>query len=229
MLKGFGRKKGFDVDLVPGDLEKTHLGDDELVPLWGNRCRVQTLQCGHLADLEAHINGLALEGNLKGLPFRHMNIGSDEKPGVAVEQLVFHFFISHRACFGGTDDKIIRQGHGGVLEANGSNAVVVFDLVIGNKRVMKDTPVFAAGSPYCFANTGNITTLSGEETAQAIVPRHQVYMEGAGILIPPQVQWYVQYTIYNVVTGAIIAPSDNSTLGCYLFGTKVLLNFNTSI
>lgn len=111
----------------------------------------------------------------------------------------------------------------------GSNAVVVFDLVIGNKRVMKDTPVFAAGSPYCFANTGNITTLSGEETAQAIVPRHQVYMEGAGILIPPQVQWYVQYTIYNVVTGAIIAPSDNSTLGCYLFGTKVLLNFNTSI
>jgi hypothetical protein len=36
----------------------------------------------------------------------------------------------------------------------GSNAVIVFDLVIGNKRVMKDTPVFAAGSPYTFANAG---------------------------------------------------------------------------
>jgi len=35
----------------------------------------------------------------------------------------------------------------------GSNAVIVFDLVIGNKRVMKDTPVFASGSPFTFANT----------------------------------------------------------------------------
>jgi hypothetical protein len=54
-------------------------------------------------------------------------------------------------------------------------------------------------------------------------------MEGAGILIPPQVQWFVQYTIFNVVTGAIIAPTAATKLGCYLFGTKVLLNFNTSI
>lgn len=111
----------------------------------------------------------------------------------------------------------------------GSNAVIVFDLVIGNKRVMKDTPVFASGSPYTFANTGNSTKTAGEATVQSFTPRHQVFMEGAGILIPPQVQWYVQYTVYNVVTGAIIAPSDDTAIGCYLFGTKVLLNFNTSI
>lgn len=111
----------------------------------------------------------------------------------------------------------------------GSNAVIVFDLIIGNKRTMKDTPVFAAGSPYAFANTGNTRVTLAEETPTAFLPRHQVFMEGAGILIPPQVQWYVQYTIYNVVTGAIIAPSDETALGCYLFGTKVLLNFNTSI
>jgi hypothetical protein len=111
----------------------------------------------------------------------------------------------------------------------GSNAVIVFDLVIGNKRVIKETPIFAAGSPYTFANTGNVTEAVGEGVGSGYIPRHQVFMEGAGILIPPQVQWYVSYTIFNVVTGAIIAPTDGTALGCYLFGTKVLLNFNTSI
>lgn len=111
----------------------------------------------------------------------------------------------------------------------GSEAVIVFDLVIGNKRVMKDTPVFAAGTPYTFANTANQQTPSGEATIQAFLPRHQVFMEGAGVLIPPQVQWYVDYRVFNVVTGATIAPTDDSAIGCYLFGTRVLLNFNTSI
>jgi hypothetical protein len=111
----------------------------------------------------------------------------------------------------------------------GSQAVIVFDLVIGNKRVMKDTPVFGAGSPFTFANVANINEVTGEDQISVFFPRHQVFMEGAGILIPPQVQWYVSYTIYNVVTGAVIAPSDATALGCYLFGTKVLLNFNTSI
>jgi len=126
----------------------------------------------------------------------------------------------------------VKNSTGNVLnfqQVYGSEAVVVFDLVIGNKRVMKDTPVFAAGMPYTFANTGTQTVPVGEEVRASYVPRHQVYMEGAGVLIPPQVQWYVSYTIYNVVTGAIIAPGDETALGCYLFGTKVNLNFNTSI
>jgi hypothetical protein len=111
----------------------------------------------------------------------------------------------------------------------GSNAVIVFDLVIGNKRVMKDTPVFASGSPYTFANVANGQSLVGEDIVNGFSPRHQVFMEGAGILIPPQVQWYVDYRIFNVVTGATIAATDATTIGCYLFGTRVLLNFNTSI
>ena len=111
----------------------------------------------------------------------------------------------------------------------GSNAVIVYDLVIGNKRVMKDTPVFASGSPYTFANTGQTSVAVGEGVGQALRPRHQTFMEGAGILIPPQVQWYVDYRIFNVVTGATIVPTDAGTIGCYLFGTRVLLNFNTSI
>jgi len=111
----------------------------------------------------------------------------------------------------------------------GSNAVIVFDLVIGNKRVMKDTPVFAAGSPYTFANVGQRLEVSGESVIDAVSPRHQVFMEGAGVLIPPQVQWYVDYRIFDVVTGAVIPATDGTKIGCYLFGTRVLLNFNTSI
>ena len=111
----------------------------------------------------------------------------------------------------------------------GSNAVIVADLIIGNKRVMKDTPVFASGSPYTFANVAVINDTIGEASASVVVPRHQVYMEGAGVLIPPQVQWYIDYRVFNVVTGATIVPTDAAVIGCYLFGTRVLLNFNTSI
>jgi hypothetical protein len=114
-------------------------------------------------------------------------------------------------------------------EAYGSNAVLVFDLVIGNKRVSKSTPIFASGTPYTFANVAqNVQTL-GEGTINVFKPRHQVFMEGAGVLIPPQVQWYVDYRVFNVVTGATITPTDGTAIGCYLFGTRVLLNFNTSI
>jgi hypothetical protein len=111
----------------------------------------------------------------------------------------------------------------------GSNAVILFDLVIGNKRVMKDTPVFAAGSPYTFANVGTANNTAGETIQGAYIPRHQIFMEGAGILIPPQIQWYVDYRIFDVVTGATIAATDATSIGCYLFGTRVLLNFNTTI
>ena len=126
----------------------------------------------------------------------------------------------------------VRNSTGNVLnfqQIYGSNAVIVYDLIIGNKRVMKDTPVFGAGSPYTFANSATSASLSGETIATSFAPRHQTFMEGAGILIPPQVQWYVEYRIFNVVTGATIAATDNTAIGCYLFGTRVLLNFNTSI
>jgi hypothetical protein len=129
---------------------------------------------------------------------------------------------------------VLQSDSGNILnfqDSYGSGAVIVYDLIIGNKRVMKDTPVFASGSPYTFANVSNITKTdpTSGDNFQAFNPRHQVFMEGAGILIPPQVQWSVQYTVFNSVTGAIIAPTANTAIGCYLFGTKVLLNFNTSI
>lgn len=110
-----------------------------------------------------------------------------------------------------------------------SGTVIVYDLIIGNKTVMKNTPIFGAGSPYTFANVAQSAAAIGEDTAQAFLPRHQTFMEGAGILIPPQVSWSIEYRLFNGVTGAAIAPSEAVALGCYLYGTKVLLNFNTSI
>lgn len=126
------------------------------------------------------------------------------------------------------------EGAGGavsnLLEFYGSNCVIVYDLIIGNKRVMKSTPVFGSGSPYTFANVGTTTQIDGANDNSYFQPRHQTFMEGAGVLIPPQVQWSVEYRLFNVVTGAVIPfDLDNATIGCYLFGTRVLLNFNTSI
>ena len=155
---------------------------------------------------------------------RHQN------PGVT--NLTQNEFEVNEALLVETISFYVKNAAGNTLnfqDVYGSNAVIVFDLNIGNKVVMKNTPVFAAGSPYTFANTGNVTKASGETNLQAFNPRHQVFMEGAGILIPPQVQWYVDYRIFNVVTGATIAAEDNTAIGCYLFGTRVLLNFNTSI
>jgi hypothetical protein len=111
----------------------------------------------------------------------------------------------------------------------GSNAVIVFDLVIGNKTVMKDTPIFGAGMPYTFATSGTTDIAIAEALESVLLPRHQVFMEGAGILIPPQVDFQINYRIYDVITGAQLDQVAEIKLGAYLFGTRVLLNFNTSI
>ena len=103
--------------------------------------------------------------------------------------------------------------------------VIVFDMTIGNKKVMKETPVFVSGSPACFASSALTSQSAGPDTFLYQNARHQVYMEGAGILIPPQVDFSVNAKIYDVITGELVSDS----LGCYLHGTRVLLNFNTTI
>lgn len=107
-----------------------------------------------------------------------------------------------------------------------NNYVVVFDLIIGNKTVMKQVPVFVAGGPLTFTNASITARSAGPDTPFVYLPRHQVNLEGAGILIPPQVEFKVDAKIYNLVTGLIVTDEP---LGCYLFGTAALLNFNTSI
>jgi hypothetical protein len=93
---------------------------------------------------------------------------------------------------------------------SGANSVK-FDLVIGNKTVIKDATCELAGEQ-AFYNDGAV--------ASAVID-----LEGCGILIPPQVEYYVVAKPFAWNTRA----ASSSRLGCYLFGTGALLNFNTTI
>ena len=88
---------------------------------------------------------------------------------------------------------------------------VKFDLVIGNKTVIKDAVVEFAGQQ-AFYNDGAV--------GSSILT-----LEGVGILIPPQVEFYVRANVFNSRSRF----ASTSRLGCYLFGTAALLNFNTTI
>jgi hypothetical protein len=88
---------------------------------------------------------------------------------------------------------------------------VKFDLVIGNKTVIKDATCELAGEQ-AFYNDG---------TAGSSV----IDLEGVGILIPPQVEYYIVAKSFNAATRV----ATSARLGCYLFGTGALLNFNTTI
>jgi len=99
----------------------------------------------------------------------------------------------------------------GVTYQGLNGASVKFDLVIGNKTVIKDATV-EFGGEQAFYNDG--------ATASSVID-----LEGVGILIPPQVEYYVVAKGFG--TGARAAASVR--LGCYLFGTGALLNFNTTI
>jgi len=100
----------------------------------------------------------------------------------------------------------------GEYDGLGSESIsVLFDLVIGNKTVLKDNSCEFRGTQ-AFYNDGG----SGSSV---------LYLEGAGILIPPQVEYTVIAKTFNNKTRV----ATTARLGCYLFGTAALLNFNTTI
>jgi len=92
-----------------------------------------------------------------------------------------------------------------------AGTTVKFDLVIGNKTVIKDASC-EFGGEQAFYNDGTVGS-------------SVIDLEGVGILIPPQVEYYV--VAKTCGTGDRVANSVR--LGCYLFGTGALLNFNTTI
>lgn len=95
---------------------------------------------------------------------------------------------------------------------SGGNLVSVkFDLVIGNKTVIKDASC-EYGGEQAFYNDGT-------------APSSVMDLEGVGILIPPQVEYYVVAKAFNPLNRTAVS----ARLGCYLFGTGALLNFNTTI
>lgn len=93
----------------------------------------------------------------------------------------------------------------------GAGFSVKFDLVIGNKTVIKDATCEFAGEQ-AFYNDGAV--------ASSVID-----LEGVGILIPPQVEYYVVAKPFD----GFSRVASTQRLGCYLFGTGALLNFNTTI
>lgn len=88
---------------------------------------------------------------------------------------------------------------------------VLFDLVIGNKTVLKSVSC-EFGGEQAFYNDGTV--------ASSVID-----LEGVGILIPPQVEYYIVAKTYDASTRVAVS----TRLGVYLFGTGALLNFNTTI
>lgn len=87
----------------------------------------------------------------------------------------------------------------------------IFDLIIGNKTVMKDTVIEVGGEGAFYNDGGAISSV--------------ITLEGVGIVIPPQVEFKVN--VRPLITKGRAAAE--ARVGMYLFGTGVLLNFNTSI
>jgi hypothetical protein len=84
-----------------------------------------------------------------------------------------------------------------------------FDLIIGNKTVYKDVAVELGGEQSFFTDGANSSV---------------IHMEGVGILIPPQVEYKMIVKPYDLSYAA-----ESVRVGAYLYGTGVLLNFNTTI
>jgi len=105
----------------------------------------------------------------------------------------------------------IPSADNGIAYSGLGSLSIKFDLVIGNKTVIKDATC-ELGGEQAFFNDGTI--------ASAVID-----LEGVGILIPPQVEYYVVAKPFL----ANARTASSSRLGCYLFGTGALLNFNTTI
>jgi hypothetical protein len=99
----------------------------------------------------------------------------------------------------------------GITYGGLNNNSVIFDLVIGNKTVLKSVSC-EFGGEQAFYNDGTVGS-------------SVIDLEGVGILIPPQVDYFV--VAKSFTTQGRVASSIR--LGCYLFGTGALLNFNTTI
>jgi hypothetical protein len=105
-------------------------------------------------------------------------------------------------------------GLNSVISSSPTSVVkIVYSLTIGNKIVLKDM-LWTRGIDSTFTAQGGGT-----------VGRAFMDLEGVGILIPPQVKYSVSAQFFDQA-GAPVAVAD---VACALYGTAVLLNFNTSI
>jgi len=105
----------------------------------------------------------------------------------------------------------IPEAADGIAYTGLAGTSVKFDLIVGNKTVLKDVSC-EFGGEQAFYNDGAVGS-------------SVIDLEGVGILIPPQIEYSLIAKTYNSSTRVVVT----TRLGVYLFGTGALLNFNTTI
>jgi hypothetical protein len=106
----------------------------------------------------------------------------------------------------------------GLLDAFPAKYVVRWEVMIGNKIVLKDNVTFD-GVDFSY----KIGFGTGTQNA------NWIDLEAVGLVIPPLVDYQVNVSIYDVNANAFGNVLGTRQLACYLYGTGVLLNFNTSL
>lgn len=95
--------------------------------------------------------------------------------------------------------------------------LALVDIVIGNQRVIKDLPLLAGGSVATINNLNTFTNVVDENK------RHNIMRLFTNIVIPPQVQFFVNLRAPWAPTAATANQSADS-LRCYLKGYGKLFN-----
>jgi hypothetical protein len=97
-----------------------------------------------------------------------------------------------------------------------SFTLALIDIVIGNQRVVKDLPLFCGGSISPINNINVRTNVTNENK------RYNVMRLFTNIVIPPQVQFFVNFRAPWAPAAA--ADQNASVLRCYLKGYGKLFN-----
>lgn len=105
-----------------------------------------------------------------------------------------------------------------IANLNTSAAVLsLVDIIVGNQRVVKDLPLLAGSLVGAINNINTKTSAAGE------LARYNCIRLFTNIIIPPQVQFFVNLRL-PYATDPAVAGRNMSALRCYLKGYGKLFN-----
>lgn len=104
-----------------------------------------------------------------------------------------------------------------IMDLNTGYAILgMFDVIVGNSRVIKDMPLFAGSLISPINNINTKTSVTNEAR------RYNIVRLFTNIVIPPQVQFFVNFRLPLAPSAA--ALSNARLLRCYLKGYGKLFN-----